>query len=202
MKTIYFMRHSEPLKPVNINNNDPLQLQNEKWGLTIKGDELAKSLSKNSELSDFDIVISSNYVRAISTAKYFAKDNILVDENFGERKFGINSWDELPADYNEKAFNDFDYKLPNGESINEVIDREYNSLIDILNKYPNKKILIVGHATALASLFSKWCEIESPNDYRFNGKTFFDGKWNHLESFKLDFDDNNNLINIENIKLN
>ena len=37
MKIIYFMRHSEALKPVNMNNSDSLQIQNEKWGLTIEG---------------------------------------------------------------------------------------------------------------------------------------------------------------------
>ena len=31
------MRHSEPLKPISMNNNDSLQIQNEKWGLTING---------------------------------------------------------------------------------------------------------------------------------------------------------------------
>ena len=31
MTIIYFMRHSETLKYNNINNNDSLQIQNEKW---------------------------------------------------------------------------------------------------------------------------------------------------------------------------
>ena len=199
MKTIYFMRHSEPLKPMNINNSDTLQSQNEKWPLTINGEILAKEKSKHIELNNFDIVISSNYVRAISTAKYFTKDKILIDENFGERKFGINSWDELPKDFGKRQFNDFNYKLPNGESINEVIKREYTSLINILNNYRDKKILIVGHSTALASLFSKWCEIDYTGSYKFKGKKFFDGTWNYCETFKLEFN-NNNLINIENIK--
>ena len=200
MKTIYFMRHSEPLKPMNINNSDTLQSQNEKWPLTINGEILAKEKSKHIELNNFDIVISSNYVRAISTAKYFTKDKILIDENFGERKFGINSWDELPKDFGKRQFNDFNYKLPNGESINEVIKREYDSLINILNNYYDKKILIVGHSTAIASLFSRWCKINYNGNYEFNGKVFFDGKWNYCETFKLEFDNNNNLIKIENIK--
>lgn len=148
------------------------------------------------------MVISSNYVRAISTAKYFTKDKLFIDDNFGERKFGINNWDELPKDFGKKQFDDFNYKLPNGESINEVIGREYISLINILNNCYDKKVLVVGHSTALASLFSKWCEIDYTGDYKFKGKTFFDGKWNYCETFKLEFDDNNNLINIENIKLN
>ena len=81
------------------------------------------------------------------------------------------------------------------------MDREYNSLINILNNYHDKKILIVGHSTALASLFSKWCEIGYTDGYKFNGKQFFDGKWSYCETFKLECDYNNNLINIENIKL-
>lgn len=46
MTTIYFMRHSEPLKYNNVNNSDSLQLQNEKWGLTKNGEEIAKEKSK------------------------------------------------------------------------------------------------------------------------------------------------------------
>lgn len=80
------MRHSEPFKPTNINNSDSLQQQNEKWPLTISGEKRAEQMSRNRELSDFDVVISSHYVRAIATAKYFTKDKVLVDENFGERK--------------------------------------------------------------------------------------------------------------------
>lgn len=110
MKTIYFMRHSEVLKLEHIMNNDSLQVQNEKWSLTINGEKIASEKSKISELQDFDYVISSNYVRAISTAKYFTKEKIFIDERFGERKFGINSWNELPENFGEKQFEDFDYK--------------------------------------------------------------------------------------------
>lgn len=199
MKELYLLRHSEPLKPINIDNNDSLQIQNEKWCLTIKGELLAKEKSNEEIFNNFDIVISSNYVRAISTAKYFIKDEILVDENFNERKFGINNWKKLPNDFCRKQWKDFNYKLPNGESLNEVINRQYNAIINIFNMYPNKKILIVGHSTAFASLFSKWCEI-GDNEYKFKGKIFFDGKWKYCESFKLIFDDDNNLIDIRNLK--
>ena len=37
-------------------------------------------------------------------------------------------------------------------------------------------------------------------DYYFKGNKFFDGKWNYCETFKLTFDDDNKLIDIENIK--
>ena len=200
MATVYFMRHSETLKPKNIKNDDTLQLQNEKWVLTVNGDNIAKKKSQLEELQNFNYVYSSNYVRAISTAKYFTDNEVRIDERFGERKFGVNNWSELPSDFGEKQFKDFDYKLEKGESINEVILREEKALTEILKTHREEKVLIVGHSTALASLFSKWCEIKYTGPYKYNGVEFFDGKWNYCETFKLEFDDNNNLVNIENIK--
>ena len=200
MTTIYFVRHSEALKYNNVNNSDSLQLQNEKWPLTEKGESIAKEKSKLEKLQSFDIVFSSNYVRAIGTAKYFASNKVNIDERFGERKFGIDNWDELPTDFGEKQFNDFNYKIGNGESINEVIKREEEALNDILNNYKEKIVLIIGHSTALAALLSKWCKINYDGPYTYNDKEFFDGKWNYCETFKLEFDNDKNLVSIINIK--
>ena len=73
MTTIYLMRHSIALKDINNDYNDEsLQLQNEKMPLSIEGEELAFNISKESELQNIDVVISSNYVRAMSTAKYIS----------------------------------------------------------------------------------------------------------------------------------
>ena len=199
MTTIYFMRHSEALKTNNIENNDSLQLQNEKWVLTENGENIAKKRSKAEELKNFDIVFSSNYVRAICTAKYFTDEKINIVESFGERKFGINSWEEMPIDFEKKQFEDFNYKVGNGESLNEVKERQLYALTQILTNCKNKKILIVGHSTALATLFSNWCEIDY-SGYKYKDKIFFDGKWNYCETFKLVFDDKNKLNSIENIK--
>lgn len=199
MTTVYLIRHSEPLKAINLKNNDPLQLQNEKWPLTVEGEHLALKKSRNKELKNFDIVISSNYVRAISTAKYFTSDKIYIDTSFGERKFGINSWTELPIDFEKNQFADFDYKLKDGESLNEVMDREYTSLMSIIDEYKDGKILIVGHSTAFLSLLAKWCKI-TDNGYEFNDTNFFNGIWNYCETFKLEFDNNKNLLQIQNIK--
>ena len=42
MTIIYFIRHSEALKSNNIKNSDSLQVQNEKWPVTEKGENIAK----------------------------------------------------------------------------------------------------------------------------------------------------------------
>lgn len=206
MKTIvYLIRHSEPLKDINnIINNDNLQLQNEKTCLSINGEILASKISKLDELQNIDILFSSNYVRTISTAKYIANENnikINVVEELGERKFGINNWNELPENFEMKQFVDENYKIGNGESQKEVRERMNNVLIDILDKYKNKKIAIVSHSTAILYLLKKFVDIDNEGNCTFEGNCFFNcmNNWNYCEIFKLEFEENK-LIDIENIK--
>lgn len=205
MTTLYLVRHSEPFKVhMGIEEvDDTILLSNIKSPLSINGEHLAETISNNKEFSNLDVVWSSDYVRAMSTAKYFAFNNNLkvnVSNKLGERKHGINSWNELPEDFERKQFLDENYKVGNGESQKETKEREYNFLLKILEEYSNKRILIVGHSTAFAFLLSYWCEVSYDKEYYFNGIPFFDGKWNYCETFKLEFDDNNNLINIQNLK--
>lgn len=82
---IYLIRHSETLKIKGEDfSNDSSQIKNEKIPLSINGELLAQKLSDIEELKKIDVVISSNYVRAISTAKYIVdKNNIEI--NIDER---------------------------------------------------------------------------------------------------------------------
>lgn len=200
---VYLVRHSEPFKPhrgIEDVKEDVL-FSNIKTPLSVNGEKIAEEKSLDKEFDNLDAVWSSNYVRTMSTAKYFAHRNNLkvnVSDKFGERIHGISSWDELPKDFEIHQFEDENYKLGNGESQKEVRERIYFGLNELLNMYKGKRILIVGHSTATAYLLSKWCEISYDGEYKFKGKEFFDGRWNHLETFKLEFDENNELISIRN----
>lgn len=198
------MRHSEPFKiHRGIEDiNESLLFSNIKNPLSVNGEHLAEKISDDKEFYNLDSVWSSNYVRAMSTAKYFAYKNNLkvnVSEKLGERIHGVNSWEELPIDFEKHQFNDENYKIGNGESRKEVKERLLNIINSLLSEYKDKRILVVGHSTAIAFLLKEWCEVSYDGDYSFKGKTFFDGKWTYCETFKLEFDDNN-LISIENIK--
>ena len=39
-----------------------------------------------------------------------------ISDKLGERKHGISSWDELPADFEVHQFEDENYKIGTGES--------------------------------------------------------------------------------------
>ena len=154
-------------------------------------------------MQDIDLVISSNYVRAISTAKYIAHHNKIdlnIIEDFGERKFGVNSWNEKSKNFTQKQIEDESFKMSKGESRKETADRMYNALLKILNEYPGKRIAIISHATAITYLFMKM--------FNSNGLTIKYGnnllmdrnfKWNAPEVFKLIYEDNE-LVSIENVR--
>ena len=75
----------------------------------------------------------------------------------------------------------------------------YNAIQLLLKEYKGKKILVVGHSTAIVFLLTKWCEVSYIDGFKYNGNYIFDGNWNYCETFKLEFDDNE-LISIKNIK--
>lgn len=202
---VYFMRHSEPFKEHRglKNAKESILIENEKSPLSIKGEKLAEAWADNHEFDNLDSVWSSNYVRAMSTAKYFAYKNNLkvnIDERLNERIHGVLSWDELPNDFEFRQFVDPNYKIGDGENRREVSDRYYSLLVECLNQFRGKKVLIVSHASAIFFLLMRLCDIKSLNECLFKDKVFFDGNWSYLETFKLEFDSNNELVSIINIR--
>lgn len=202
--TIYLIRHSEPMKrkPIQFNNNDSLQIWNEKAPLSVTGEKKAEYLSKSEEMKNIDVVISSNYVRAISTAKYIAEENNLdlyIDESFSERKHEVKSWEELPENFEYRQMIEPDFKVGNGENQIEVANRMYNSLLNVLRENEGKKIAIVSHATAISFLLILLGEF-TKEGIVVNNKTIIDKnfKWNAPEVFKLEFEDYE-LINVRRV---
>ena len=166
---VYLIRHSEQLKINGIKNiAEDNQISNEKITLTVNGENKAKELSELVELSNIDVLWSSNYVRAISTAKYIAnKNNILIniDSNFNERKLGdLKTLEELGKSKKQSFTTEqlLNPKLKNigGESIEEVNERMANALNKIIEANEGKRIAIVSHGIAIKSLLMNWCTLD------------------------------------------
>ena len=209
--TVYISRHSEAFRKLigEYNSNEVEQIRNEKKTLSVVGEEKAKKLSEYYGLREVEVLYSSHYVRAMATAKYVAEKNgidLNVDERFGERRFGVNDIKELPNSFFEKQIKDWDYKLNDGESLNEVSKRMKRALNELLERYIGNTMLIVSHGTALTTLLKDWCEIKYNETTRlieiyFKGKLIMDGHWNAPELFKLVFDENKNLIDITKLSI-
>ena len=204
MTTIYLIRHSNTFnehKGIFL-SNEPLLIQNEKSPLSILGEENASKYLVNNEFNNIDTVWSSNYTRAMSTAKYVAYYNNLkvnIDESFNERIHGVYSYKDLPKSFEKLQFNNEDYKIDYGESKREVALRMKNGIDRLLNEYKDKRIVIVSHATAIMYYLSLYTKTTYLGNCYFKDKLYFDGNFDYLETFKLEFNDKE-LINIINIK--
>lgn len=206
MTIIYLMRHSRGnFDKFYINTDESFQIENEKYILSVEGERKAKKYSKLEELKGIDMVVSSNYVRAMATAKYIAHFNqipLYVDDDFNERYFGVDDVKKIPQDFFKKQMVDENYKLNNGESRLEVHKRMIKGLIKIMKKNKNKKAVIVSHASSIAFLLTKWCSVEMINSkyvIKFKGEVILNG-FDSPELLKLEFDDKNRLTSISCIK--
>ena len=195
--TVYLIRHSELTPKANlkiINSKDVPQVANEKGFLSVSGEKRAEELSKREELQNIDAVYSSNYVRALGTAKYIALENntiINVDERLNERKVGdIGNLEFLEFERLQKK--DFDFKLSGGESFNQTKKRMVESIKNILMFEAGNRVAVVSHATALTALLSAWCEqgLNYDDDIilTYDEKTVVDATWSAPMVFKVVFD--------------
>lgn len=206
--TIYLIRHSEKLNNNFIDNNsEDYQDKIEKIILSVEGEKKAAELSKKPELIDVDVIFSSNYVRAIQTAKYLAESKkvvIHIDKRFNERKLGKLNTDE---DFYFKQYYDMNLKNIDGESRREVQERMLNGFLEAVKNNKGKKIAIFTHGAAMTFLLMKWCKLEYINKEKrkclsFNNKIIVDKIFNTPEVFRIKVIDNNKILSIENIELN
>lgn len=204
---VYLARHGEQLKIENNNIIEDSQISNEKIILSVKGEKEAQKLSKSTELNNIDILWCSNYVRAISTAKYISLENdipINIDSNFGERKLGdLNTLLKLgegkKASYTVEQLIDENFKNKDGESRKEVQERFYKALEKILKQNCNKKIVIVSHGAAIKYMLLKWCYLNEKNEIVYNNKVIIKEKLELPNVIKLTFQ-GLDLVDIQNIE--
>lgn len=147
MTNVYFVRHAEPDFSIHDDLARPL---------TEKGKADAKLVAEYLKDKKIDVVLSSPYLRAIDTVKPLVDEtglDIEIIEDFKERKID-NVWIDDFNTFCKKQWEDFDYKLSNGESLREVQNRNINALNEVLNKYTDKNIIIGTHGTALSTILN------------------------------------------------
>ncbi|MGM9661774.1 MAG: histidine phosphatase family protein [Oscillospiraceae bacterium] len=143
--TIYFVRHAEP----NFDNHDDCARE-----LTAKGLEDRKLVTAFLRDKRIDLVLSSPYKRAVDTVKDFADAmgyEIGLVEDFRERRVESGWIGDFDA-FCRRQWEDFDYKLPGGESLREVQSRNIAALRRVLKEHAGKNIVIGSHGTALSTI--------------------------------------------------
>lgn len=205
---VYLIRHSEKLDIKLIekyNEFEPYQISREKRILSANGEYKARILSQQNEFKNLDAIYSSNYVRAIQTAKYFAESQdikIIVDKGFNERKYGNP---EKSNDIGCKQYFDENIKNFEGESRKEVTKRMEMSFQKALEENKGKRIAIFTHGAAMTFLLMKWCELVNVDEnkkktLKFKDKIIIDKVFDAPEVFKLFVNEELNVENIEHLE--
>lgn len=158
MTTVYFIRHAEP----NYENHDDLFRE-----LSAKGLQDRKLVTEFLSDKQIDVVLSSPYKRAVDTVADFAESanlEIQIIEDFRERRVD-GTW---IADFNafcKKQWEDFHYKYSDGESLQEVQDRNIKSLHHVLEIFDGKNIAVGSHGTALSTIWNYYDKTFGYSDF-------------------------------------
>ena len=150
MTTIYYVRHAEPERSADSMYTDRT------YPLTAKGVKDRKLVNDFLLDKNINVILSSPFKRAADTVAELAKQlglEIELVEDFRERAI-TDKWlgtDEFMK-FARTQWEDNTYKLPDGESIAEVQERNLTALRDVLYRHNGKNIVIGGHGMALSSL--------------------------------------------------
>ncbi len=145
LTTVYFVRHAQP----NYENHDDMLRE-----LTAKGLEDRKLVTKFLADKKVDVVLSSPFHRSIDTVRHFADSiglEIGIIDDFRERRID-SVWIEDFNGFCKKQWEDFTYKLSDGECLAEVQERNISALNQVLKDYAGKTIVVGSHGTALSTI--------------------------------------------------
>lgn len=116
---------------------------------------------------DITKIFSSPYKRSFDTIKDFAdRLNLKIDiiDDFRERKIN-NVWIEDFNEFAKKQWNNFDYKLSDGESLKDVQQRNITSLHHLLKENQNENIVVGTHGTALSTIINHYDKSFDYNEF-------------------------------------
>lgn len=158
MTTVFFVRHAEPNYE---NHNDSLR------ELSSKGLKDRKTVTAFLASKKIHTVLSSPYKRAVDTIREFA-DSVGLDielvDAFRERKVD-NAWIEDFGTFSRRQWNDFSFKLSEGECLKEVQERNVSALREVLQKHKGQNIVIGSHGTALSTIINYYDNTFGYDDY-------------------------------------
>jgi probable phosphoglycerate mutase len=159
--------------------NRAMQLQGQQdSALTEIGVEQARQLSERIKYRKFDVMVSSDLLRAKHTASILNKHlNLKIIENrsLRERSFGImeGMTREEIRDTHREVYDAYmsrksSYQIPNGESLIQFNNRVIEAIENLAETFRGKKILIVSHGGVLDCVMRKIFNVKLDDERRFS----------------------------------
>lgn len=164
---IYVSRHGQ----TNLNAVDKVCGGATDVPLSEKGREQAEMLAHNLADVKLDIIFASDMIRAQQTANRVANDReieIITDKRIRERHYGCFEGHYRTEEEYKIRKRDFANRLENGESLIDVAIRVYSFLDEIIDKYNDKTVLIVCHASMMRVLNSYFVSVTNDEFFEFD----------------------------------
>lgn len=149
MTQIYFVRHAEP----NYANHDDMCRE-----LSPRGRVDCRLVTAFLQDKGIHAVYSSPYLRALDTVRPFAEAMrlpIAHVADFRERKIDTVWIDDFDA-FSRRQWADFDFRLPGGESLRQVQERNIAALRNVLSAHAGERVVIGGHGTAISTVLNHY----------------------------------------------
>lgn len=139
--------------------------------LTEKGISQAHKLAAGMVGKGVDLIISSPLVRAKATADIVGEKigvPVVVDDRLVERDYGaIDGTYEGTPGFMDKWVQ-FGYVYPEGESLLKVVQRVYNFLDDIKDRYSDKTVMVISHGGVCRVINSYFESLTNEKFFEFN----------------------------------
>jgi 2,3-bisphosphoglycerate-dependent phosphoglycerate mutase len=155
---LYFIRHAESDVSVHDDMTRPL---------TLKGFSDAEKLVDIFSDRPINRIYASPLLRTIQTVTPLAKArglSINTIDDLRERKIGHGWIDDFDS-YSKQQWVDFTYKLPGGDSLLEVQERNIAAIRSILSDCEGGNIIVATHGTALSTIINYYSPTFAYADY-------------------------------------
>lgn len=149
MTQLYFIRHAQP----NFENHNDRERE-----LSSQGRKDCALVTEFLQDKNISAVYSSPFRRAVDTLRDFASLRglpIRVLEGFRERRVD-SVWIEDFTAFSRRQWEDFTYRLSDGECLREVQARNLAALRRVLRECAGANVAVGSHGTALSTLLNAY----------------------------------------------
>ena len=182
---------------INDKNNDRLEYKLKHQDLDYKGRLQAQSYYNYFHNLKINKIYTSTYQTSLETSKIiFPHRKIIPDPNLDNLRLGITKLSELPSYFLEQHFLDSNYKLPGGETRQDLTTRMLNLYHHIL-KDNSPSVAIITHKLNIIYFLKKFCLITYAGEVSINN-TCIKSSDTPYSLFKLIII-NNTITNIEHL---
>jgi len=144
--------------------------------LTEKGRKQAEATAEKLKDVKIDVIYSSPKLRTMQTAEIINKYHdleIIQDKNFVDRDFGVligtpnkrGNLTEEQKEMHRKRKSVEDYRIPGGESFDDVKKRVNESLQKILKEHKDQTIVIVSHGNPIRTMVCVLLDLTITDSY-------------------------------------